>query len=166
MNTGPLRRVPFCDDGTRVITMDSSLSTNRRTAARLVGAASLTALSGCTGLRLTNPASGASDDTTFRLGAEASGWAGLAPEQIVNERNPVLRLPSSATVELTWKNVDGKRHRLVVEDSGGRTLVESAASSTKGETRTVTFEARREMTTYLDPAYPVQMRGEILVTEG
>lgn len=146
--------------------MDSSLSTDRRTAARLVGAASLTALSGCAGLRLTNPASGVSSDTTFRLGAEAGGWTGRAPEQILDERNPVLRLPPSETVELTWENVDGKRHRLVVEDSGGRTLVESAASSTRGETRSVTFEARREMTTYLDPAYPVQMRGEILVAEG
>lgn len=145
--------------------MNRTLPTNRRTAARLLAGASVTALAGCTRLRLTNPASGASDATTFRLGAEAGGWTGHTPEQIRDERNPILRLPPSGTVELTWENLDGKRHRFVVEDSGGHTLVESAASSTKGETRTVTFEASQEMTTYLDPAYPVQMRGEILVTK-
>lgn len=145
--------------------MDRTLPMDRRTAARLLAGASVTALTGCTRLRVTNPASGVRSATTFRLNAKSGGWRGVAPEQIRDERNPILRLPPSATVELTWENLDGKRHRFVVEDSAGRTLVESAASSTKGETRTVTFQASQEMTTYLDPAYPVQMRGEILVTE-
>ena len=145
--------------------MDRSLRADRRTAVRFAGVASLTALTGCAGLRFTSPASGVSSARRFELGAETGGWMGRVPEQIQDERNPILRLPPSGTVDLTWVNLDGKRHRFAVEDSGGRTLVKSAASSTRGETRTVSFEASQEMTTYLDPVYPVQMRGEILVTE-
>jgi plastocyanin len=68
------------------------------------------------------------------------------------------------TIELTWENFDGKRHKFVIQNSLGETLVESAESASPGEMQTVTFEASQEMTTYLDPRYPVQMRGELLVT--
>lgn len=125
----------------------------------------MTGLTGCIGLRLTNPASGVRAVTRFRLAADEGSWRGVAPEQIRDERNPLLRFPTAATVDVTWENGDGKRHRFVVEDSGGRTLVESAASAKRGEIRTVSFEPKQEMTTYLDPGYPVQMRGEILVTD-
>lgn len=143
---------------TRVLTAD------RRAAMKFV-AASISGLTGCSSLRVTtNSASTASDNTEFKLGARRSGWEGIAPEQYRGNRNPLLRMAPGVLINLTWENLDGKRHRLDIEDSLGRKLVQSTESSQSGDTRTVTFRASEEMTTYLDPQYPVYMRGELLVT--
>lgn len=147
--------------------MPGRLTDGRRTVVKHAAVASLAALSGCASLRIeTRAASGAEADTTFRLGAQASGWKGLAPEQIRDERNPILRMTPGSTVEVSWVNLDGKAHRFAIEDSTGTTLVESEESAAQGATRTVTFEATQEMTTYLDPGYSVLMRGDLIVVTG
>lgn len=145
--------------------MDRTLATDRRTAMKLAAGTSLSALAGCTNLEIrTRPPSGESAAESFELGAESSGWRGVAPEQIRGSHNPVLRMKPGSSVELTWRNLDGERHRFVVEDSNGHTLVESEESSERGATVTVTFEASQEMTTYLDPYHRVYTIGEMLVT--
>lgn len=149
--------------------MGDGFPVDRRTVVKLAAGASvapLSAVAGCGGVGFTiNPASGAAADTQFTLGARTGGWHGIAPDQIRGERNPILRMPPGATIELTWENLDGKPHRFVIEDSLGHPLVESSGSSARGVTRTVSFEATQQMTTYLDPRYPVYMRGELLVSD-
>lgn len=73
-------------------------------------------------------------------------------------------MPPGKTVEVVWVNLDGKPHAFVVENSLGHTMIESEERSEYNRKVTVTFEASQAMTTYLDPNYPVQMRGEMLVT--
>lgn len=130
-----------------------------------VSVGSLTAIAGCTNLRVkADRPSGAHPATRFELGARASAWRGIAPEYIRGERNPILRMTPGKTVDLVWENQDGKPHAVVVEDSLGSTILESEENSELGGRVTLTFEASQAMTTYLDPNYPVQMRGELLVT--
>ena len=145
-------------------TMTDNPARNRR-AVLAAAAGSLAGLAGCPGLRtVPRPASGVEPATTFILAARAGAWRGLQPDQIRGERNPILRPPTGARVEVGWRNVDGSRHRLAIRDSLGNTLVESPESSAAEAVRTVRFVATEEMTTYLDPGDPVRMRGELLVT--
>lgn len=138
---------------------------DRRAILKLAAGGSLATLAGCTTLQLTGDEPSGTDPTSaFELGASTNGWRGIAPEQIRGETNPILRLTPRTTVTLTWENLDGHRHQFVIEDSLGETLIESAPSSHRGATRTVTFDAKQEMTTYLDPGDDVIMRGEILVS--
>lgn len=148
--------------------MDRTPRVDRRTALRrtaCASAASIFALAGCVSLEVpTEPASGSNVHGEFTLGAKTSGWHGVAPEEITEERNPELRMLPGKSVELTLENLDGEPHKLVIEDSGGNTLVESPELAERGESRTVTFEADQEMTSYLCEYHSVKMRGDMLVT--
>lgn len=139
--------------------------TDRRSVLKLAAGASLSALAGCTNLRVTmTEPSGEHANGAFELGAHSGGWKGLAPEQVEGDKNPILRMAPGDRIELTWRNLDDEPHQFVVEDSTGERLVESAVTEEQGATRTVTFEAAQEMTTYLDPHQHVLMRGEMMVT--
>lgn len=125
----------------------------------------LAGLSGCVSLQITtDPASGAKEDREFALGAEVSGWRGRRPEAMDGDINPTLNLIPNEPTKLTWRNLDGEEHKLVVEDSTGETMVESPETSSQGETVTMTFEAVRGMTTYRCTYHPVRMRGKLLVS--
>lgn len=131
-----------------------------------VSAASLSALGGCLNFSLPkSPASGAFKHRKYTLGAKASGWEGIAPELIRDERNPELSMEPGKTIEITWTNLDGKPHKLIIEDSLGNTLRQSPTISRRGKTHTVTFRAKQRMTTYRCQYHPVQMYGEMLVTQ-
>lgn len=145
--------------------MARTFPTNRRSVLQLAAGASLSALAGCTNLRVTrNEPAGEDPVTAFELAARSGGWRGVAPEQIRGDRNPILRMAPGDSIELTWTNRDGERHKFVIEDSLGNTLVETEESTERGATRTMTFDAAREMTTYVDPHHHVMMHGEMLVT--
>lgn len=149
--------------------MDHAPTADRRTFLKLgagASAASLSALAGCSNLHITfEPKSGARPATRFVLGAKAKSFRGIAPEYIRKERNPTLHMRPGKTVDLVVKNIGGGTHALVVENSLDRTLLETEPTTRRGQTRTLTFEASQEMTTYLDPHHPVLMRGELLVNQ-
>jgi hypothetical protein len=128
-------------------------------------AASASALSGCLQVDFpTNPASGSDVHRSFSVGARASSWRGISPRSIRDERNPTLNMPAGETIELTWRNLDGETHRLVIQDSLGNALVKTKPSSERDESMTLSFEATEEMTTYLCEYHTVKMRGNIFVT--
>lgn len=135
----------------------------RRAAA--ASAPSLAALSGCITFNLPkNPASGSREHRRFVLGARQSGWLGIAPDSIREERNPELSMVPGRPVEITVRNIDGRRHQFVIENSLGKSLHEFPELTERGQAITRTVEPTQEMTTYLCDHYPVQMRGAMLVT--
>lgn len=144
---------------------------DRRTMLKLIASgstASFPTLAGCVNVRFTvppDPASGAYSHEAYTLGAKATGWRGIAPEEVRSELNPELKFRPGKSIRLQWKNLDSARHKVVIEDSLGNTLYESEELSHRGETRTMTFGSSQEMTTYRCPYHPVQMRGNVLCTE-
>ena len=136
---------------------------------RLVGggsAATLSSLAGCFNFNTPeNPASGAFSHEEYTLGAKMTGWRGIAPEEINGELNPELKFRPGKSIRVRFENLDGVRHKLVIENSMEDTLEESAVSSKKGETVSMTFESSQQMTTYICPYYSVQMTGSVLCTK-
>lgn len=141
---------------------------NRRTVLNHIASGSilsLSALSGCINFTIpTEPASGAFSHDTYTLGAKTTGWRGIEPKEVRNELNPILTFRPGASIRLRWTTLDSARHKIVFENSRGETLYESKELSRHGETRTMTFEATQELTTYFCLYHPVQMRGEVLCT--
>lgn len=130
-------------------------------------AAFLSALAGCVNITIPSkpPASGAYSHEEYTIGAKKTGWRGIAPKEIRDDLNPELKFRPGKSIRLRLKNLDGARHKIVIENSLEETLHESKTVSSRGETWTLTFESTQEMTTYLCPYYSVQMRGTVLCTE-
>lgn len=114
-----------------------------------------------------NESEGADDGdeggNTIELGAETSGWVGQAPPDIEGETNPSLSLETGTTYELTWENLDGVEHELIIEDGDEEELEASDSAEEEGETVTLTFEATEEMAAYYCEYHPDAMRSEITV---
>ena len=146
--------------------MRSARRLTRRRALQALAGATTAGLAGCIKVdaSINEPPYGPGDVASYRLGATTSAWMGLAPPVIENLRNPTIEVLPGQEVEITWVNLDGNRHKFLIEDGTGDVLVESEATTTEGATRTVRFEARQEMVEYVCEFYPVQMHGTLLVT--
>lgn len=138
----------------------------RRRALQVLAGTVTTGLAGCIKVdtSINEPPFGPDETARYRLGATTAAWRGLEPPFIAQLRNPTFEFVPGQQVELTWVNLDGNRHRLLIEDSTGNVLAATEATSTEGATRTLTFEARQEMVEYVCEFYPAQMRGTLLVT--
>lgn len=101
--------------------------------------------------------------STFTLGAERSGWRGRQPEAIAGRTNPILTLQPGITYGMTWRNLDGREHRLVVENGSGERIAATESASEQGATRSVTFEATADVASYYCEFHPESMRGELSV---
>jgi hypothetical protein len=99
----------------------------------------------------------------IKLGGKIAGWMGRAPAAIQSKTNPTLTLQPGTTYRLTWVNLDGAEHELIIEDANGNELVATESSSKKGVTRTVTFQATKQMDQYYCEYHPQSMRGNIRV---
>lgn len=97
----------------------------------------------------------------IRLGAETMGWIGQEPPEIADETNPTLSFEPGTTYEITWENLDGEEHELLVLDGDQKTLEASDSAKETGATVTLKFEASEEMAEYICEYHPDQMRGEI-----
>jgi hypothetical protein len=97
----------------------------------------------------------------IKLGGKIPGWQGRAPEAIAGETNPTLSLQSGTTYRLTWVNLDGAKHELIIEAANGTELVATESTSKEGATRTVTFTATEQMAQYYCEYHPNSMRGNI-----
>lgn len=98
---------------------------------------------------------------SFKLGGKTGGWVGQAPTNIEGKTNPSLQFQAGTTYELTWENLDGAEHELIIEDKDGNELEATESASQKGETRTITFEATDKMAQYYCEYHPQSMRGSI-----
>ena len=121
---------------------------------------SIALLSGC----LDSLGGGGDDETqSIRLGGDAEGWEGEEPPDIEGETNPTLSLQAGTTYELTWENLDGEEHEIIIEDEEGNEFEASDESDQEDETVTMTFDATEEMAAYYCEYHPEAMRGEISV---
>lgn len=124
----------------------------------------ITALLGlaATGGCLNSVTAGASK--TIEFGGETDGWQGRVPNTIKGKTNPTLSLDPGATYyTLSWENLDGQDHKLVIGDGNGNQLEASDASGEAGETVTLTFGASEEMARYYCQQHPDTMRGDITI---
>lgn len=98
---------------------------------------------------------------TFEFAGATRGWQGRAPESISGATNPTLTLQPGTTYRITWENVDGQPHNVVIVDDEENQL-ERTELITEG-TQTLTFTATAEMSGYYCEAHPTSMRGNISI---
>jgi hypothetical protein len=155
---------------------------SRRSVLRLSGSAlATTLLAGCTGGGggdsgtttetedggTTTTSGGSSGDREeIRLGAKQSGWIGRKPQSIADEKNPTLSLKAGQKYKLTWENLDGMEHELLVVDDSNEKLVKSDDAKKKGEKVTVTFTASKKMSRYFCEYHPQTMKGQVKIEGG
>lgn len=77
----------------------------------------------------------------IELGGQTNGWQGQTASDIEGQTNPTLSLGPGTTYDLTWENLDGQEHELIIEDANGNELNASDSSEEQGET--VTLSSRR-----------------------
>lgn len=133
---------------------------DRRTVLKLSSIVATTSFAGCSGI---GPGA---KTKTIRLGAEAAGWKGRQPASIEGTTNPPLKLTTGTTYDLTWENLDGEKHELVITNGGGTELASTDATKHKGATQTTAFTAEPKMIAYHDPYHPESMHGKIQVDTG
>ncbi|MFC7230367.1 PQQ-dependent sugar dehydrogenase [Saliphagus sp. GCM10025308] len=107
----------------------------------------------------------AQEETTIELGGNTSGWEGRSPTDIEGETNPTLTLEAGQTYSITWENVDGLPHDIIILDADGNDIVGTEIMSEQGETQTLEFEATEEMAEYYCSVHPGTMRGDIQIGE-
>ena len=117
-----------------------------------------------TGTAETGTAETATPSESFVLGGERSGWKGQNPESIAGQTNPTLSMEAGTTYEITWENLDGLEHELIIESESGEHLAATESATEKGATRSLTFEATTDAATYYCEYHPESMRGEISVS--
>lgn len=105
------------------------------------------------------------DTQTFELGGDSAGWEGRTPSSIEGETNPTLELEAGQTYEITWENVDGQPHDIVMLDESGEELVGTEIIDEQGATQTFEFEATEEMVEYYCSVHPGTMRGDVQIGE-
>ena len=112
----------------------------------------------------TGTAETATPAESYVLGGKVSGWQGQEPEAIAGETNPTLSLQAGTTYEITWENLDGMEHELIVESESGEELAATESASEQGATRSLTFEATSEAASYYCEYHPESMRGDVSVS--
>ncbi|WP_225741291.1 plastocyanin/azurin family copper-binding protein [Halorussus halophilus] len=166
-------------DGTETGVDDdaSSGGESRRTFLRTVGAASALGGAGVVGAQETTTeqetttsgeetTSVTGDVTTILLGARTDYWLGLAPQEIEGVQNPTLPLRADGQYQLLWVNLDGERHRLLINDDSGETLETGDFSEAVGAKRALPFVANESMAQYQCEFHPEQMRGSLELGDG
>ncbi len=98
---------------------------------------------------------------SFELGGDVGGWYGRSPAGIADQTNPTLSLSAGQQYEVTWENLDGQPHNLVLRDDAGNQLVRSDVMSEQGATQTVVFTATEAMTAYICEVHPDAMVGAV-----
>lgn len=109
----------------------------------------------------------------IRLGSKQSGWVGRKPQSIAGKKNPTLSLKAGQKYKLTWENLDGMEHELlIVNDSNeklaesDKKLVKSDDAKKKGKKVSVTFTASNKMTRYFCEYHPQTMKGQVKLEGG
>ncbi len=105
----------------------------------------------------------AQEERAFELGGVTPGWEGRTPSSIEGETNPTLALEAGETYEITWENVDGQPHDIVILDANGEELVGTEIIEEQGATQTLEFEATEEMAEYYCSVHPSSMRGDVQI---
>lgn len=105
----------------------------------------------------------AQEERAFELGGVTPGWEGRTPSSIEGETNPTLELEAGETYKITWENVDGQPHDIVILDGNGEEIVGTEIIEEQGATQTLEFEATEEMAEYYCSVHPTSMRGDVQI---
>lgn len=97
----------------------------------------------------------------YIVGGEVSGWQGAAPESIAGTRNPTLALEGGELYAITWANLDGVPHNIVITNESGGTVAETPTTSENGAAQTLVFRVPEMAGTYYCVVHPVGMRAEL-----
>lgn len=97
----------------------------------------------------------------YYLGGLISGWAGAAPESINGTTNPGLNLSADTLYAISWVNVDGAPHNVVITNQTGNNLARTPVVSGTATAQTLVFRTPSEPGTYYCEVHPGSMRGEI-----
>ena len=128
--------------------------TTRRSLLRAAAAAGT--LAGISNVTTAQPAE-------IALDARVSGWVGRSPPSIAGRTNPTLQFAPGRTYRVTWTNVDGVAHNLVLLDGDGSRLEGTELVTERGASRTLEFEATPALSAYLCEVHPGTMRGSVAV---
>ncbi|WP_276253152.1 CHRD domain-containing protein [Halomontanus rarus] len=83
--------------------------------------------------------------------------------EIDGETNPTLQLRAGEIYTITWTNVDGAPHSLLIADAAGSVIESTEIVEEEGQTQSLEFEATEDMNTYYCEVHPDSMRGEIAI---
>lgn len=100
----------------------------------------------------------------YYLGGVVPGWQGIAPESIDEAVNPTLNLTGGQLYAITWVNVDGAPHNVVIENAQGNDIAATPIVSEEGATQTLIFRAPNEDGEYYCEVHPQSMRGDLAIT--
>lgn len=100
----------------------------------------------------------------YVLGGEVAGWQGVAPESVEGTTNPTLNLTAGQLYAVTWVNLGGQPHNVVIEDQEGEVLARTDVVSGEGAAQTLVFRAPEGDGTYYCEVHPRSMRGNYSVT--
>jgi len=108
----------------------------------------------------------AAQENQIELHGRVAGWEGVSPAGIEGEINPTLEVEAGETYTITWVNVDGETHNLVVVDDDGFQILRTELEPEQGASQTVQFEATENMGEYYCEIHPRSMRGQFENVEG
>ena len=97
---------------------------------------------------------------TIELGGDTAGWVGRSPDSISGDTNPTIELDAGTKYRITWENVDGKPHNIVISNRSGGTMKRTEVITEQGATQSVTFTATPKTGSYVCEVHPTSMRGE------
>lgn len=137
--------------------MSEPTNYDRRTVLTAGVAACTSLTAGCLGIG----GSDKSPEKTVFLGGRVNGWIGMYPNAIDGTTNPTLQLTPGTVYKIDWVNLDGKKHELIIKSKNGDELQYTEHATKKGTSRSVTFEATKEMARYICEYHPKSMRGTV-----
>ena len=97
---------------------------------------------------------------TITLNGKVAGWIGRSPDSIRGKANPTIELDAGTKYKITWKNVDGKPHNIVISNRSGGTMKRTEVITKQGATQSVTFTATPKTGSYVCEVHPTTMVGE------
>ena len=156
-----------------VMARDNAIS--RRTALKLTGAATATALvAGCSDDDDNGNGNGDEEGesfdiepgTTIVLYGDTAGWEGVEPSEIDGVQNPTLVLEEGEEYEIGWEEGDGQSHNIEIRDEDDQVVDDLATdetNDTEPDDQFIDFEASEEMVDYVCLPHDTAMRGSIEV---
>ncbi|NUB90172.1 plastocyanin [Haloterrigena sp. SYSU A121-1] len=104
--------------------------------------------------------------TRVAFRAQTIEWEGIAPASVEDLPNPTLVLEDGETYELGWTEGDGTVHNIEIRNADDEVVDDLSTELTSEEQPTdqfLTFEAHKEMATYVCAPHAATMQGKIRI---
>lgn len=103
----------------------------------------------------------------IHLEGETEAWLGVEPGPIDGEENPTLVLFEGQDYTISFENIDGAQHNLVLRDDSGEVVedYETDMTEEEGDEASLDFEATAELAEYICQPHEDTMHGEIQIEE-